>query len=62
VQGSRRRFVLWRALRCLDPNAVDYDCEGGSGNGPLYTGTVEVLGVDHYGLDGDGDGIGCESE
>jgi micrococcal nuclease len=21
---------------CLDPNAVDYDCAGGSGNGPLY--------------------------
>lgn len=45
---------------CLDPNAPDYDCEGGSGDGPLYTGTVEVLGVDHYGLDSDGDGIGCE--
>jgi hypothetical protein len=45
---------------CLDPNAVDYDCEGGSGDGPLYTGTVEVLGVDHYGLDEDGDGIGCD--
>lgn len=45
---------------CLDPNASDYDCEGGSGDGPLYTGTVEVLGVDHYGLDSDGDGIGCE--
>lgn len=45
---------------CLDPNAVDYDCSGGSGDGPLYTGTVEVLGVDHYGLDDDGDGIGCD--
>lgn len=45
---------------CLDPNAIDYDCEGGSGDGPLYTGTVEVLGVDHYGLDDDGDGIGCD--
>lgn len=45
---------------CLDPNAVDYDCEGGSGDGPLYTSTVEVLGVDHYGLDDDGDGIGCD--
>ncbi len=45
---------------CLDPNAVDYDCKGGSGDGPLYTGTVQVLGVDHYGLDADGDGIGCD--
>lgn len=47
---------------CLDPYASDYDCEGGSGNGPDYTGEVTVVGVDHYGLDADGDGIGCESE
>lgn len=45
---------------CLDPNAYDYDCIGGSGDGPRYTGTVRVLGSDHYGLDADGDGIGCE--
>jgi hypothetical protein len=45
---------------CLDPYASDYDCEGGSGDGPLYTGTVEVLGVDHYGLDENNNGIGCE--
>jgi hypothetical protein len=45
---------------CLDPNASDYDCEGGSGNGPLYTGTVKVIGYDEYGLDADGDGYGCD--
>jgi hypothetical protein len=45
---------------CLDPYASDYDCEGGSGNGPDYTGEVVVVGEDHYGLDADGDGIGCE--
>ena len=45
---------------CLDPNASDYDCAGGSGNGPEYTGTVRVVGYDEYGLDADGDGIGCE--
>lgn len=45
---------------CLDPNAVDYDCRGGSGNGPLYTGRVRVVGPDVFRLDGDGDGIGCE--
>lgn len=45
---------------CLDPYASDYDCEGGSGDGPLYTGTVEVIGYDEYGLDDDGDGIGCD--
>jgi hypothetical protein len=45
---------------CLDPNASDYDCAGGSGNGPKYTGTVIVVGPDVFGLDADGDGIGCE--
>jgi len=45
---------------CLSPTASDYDCEGGSGNGPLYTGTVTVVGEDHYGLDSDADGTGCE--
>ena len=34
--------------------------EGGSGNGPLYTGTVRVVGPDEYDLDRDGDGVGCE--
>jgi hypothetical protein len=45
---------------CLDPNALDYDCAGASGDGPKYTGQVQVLGNDHYGLDTDGDGVGCE--
>lgn len=45
---------------CLDPNASDYDCEGGSGDGPKYTGEVIVLGPDEYELDDDGDGTGCE--
>jgi hypothetical protein len=47
---------------CLNPNASDYDCAGGSGNGPLYVqGPITVVGTDHYGLDADGDGVGCES-
>jgi hypothetical protein len=45
---------------CLDPYASDYDCEGGSGNGPYYTGPVTVVGEDRYGLDADGDRSGCE--
>jgi hypothetical protein len=45
---------------CLDPNAGDYDCAGGSGDGPNYTGTVTVIGADVYGLDRDGNGIGCQ--
>ena len=43
------------------PIASDVDCAGGSGNGPAYIeGPVTVIGTDIYGLDGDGDGIGCE--
>lgn len=45
---------------CLDPHASDYDCAGGSGNGPKYTGKVQVLGPDVFGLDRDRDGWGCE--
>ena len=45
---------------CLDPNASDYDCAGGEGNGPEYTGTVTVIGPDEFDLDADGDGLGCE--
>jgi hypothetical protein len=45
---------------CLDPDSYDYDCEGGSGNGPDYTGEVRVVGDDPFGLDRDRDGTGCE--
>jgi resuscitation-promoting factor RpfB len=44
---------------CLPP-ASDYDCRGGSGNGPKYTGPVRVTGSDPYDLDRDGDGKACE--
>ena len=46
---------------CLDPSAYDYDCAGGSGDGPEYTGPVEVVGSDPYDLDRDGDGVACAS-
>lgn len=43
------------------PVASDVDCEGGSGNGPEYVaGPVTVIGDDIYGLDRDGNGVGCE--
>ncbi|ORB88576.1 hypothetical protein B1T49_04025 [Mycobacterium persicum] len=43
------------------PIASDVDCAGGSGNGPAYVqGPVIVIGKDIYGLDRDGNGIGCE--
>jgi flagellar hook assembly protein FlgD len=49
---------------CLfDHGGADYDCAGGSGNGPYYTkpGVVySVTGSDPYGLDADNDGLGCE--
>lgn len=46
---------------CLPIGVEDVDCAGGSGNGPYYVqGPVRVVGWDEYGLDRDGDGIGCE--
>jgi hypothetical protein len=46
---------------CLDPTASDYDCAGGSGNGPKYVqGTVKVHPPDPFDLDADADGLGCE--
>jgi hypothetical protein len=44
------------------PVASDVDCAGGSGNGPAYVQRpVRVTGPDEYGLDADGNGVGCES-
>jgi hypothetical protein len=46
---------------CLKQNAGDYDCAGGSGNGPNYVaGPIYVVGYDEFDLDRDSDGIGCE--
>jgi hypothetical protein len=46
---------------CLKVGVGDYDCAGGSGNGPNYVqGTVHVVGPDEFDLDRDGDGLGCE--
>jgi hypothetical protein len=49
-------------LKCLDPRASDYDCIGGRGNGPKYTGLVKVVGPDVFRLDADRDGWGCERD
>jgi hypothetical protein len=48
---------------CLPPDAVDVDCAGGGGNGPVYVYAkrFKVVGPDVYRLDADGDGIACES-
>ena len=46
---------------CLDPTASDYDCAGGSGNGPKYVqDPVRVRPPDPFDLDADADGLGCE--
>jgi len=46
---------------CLTLGIGDYDCAGGSGNGPNYVdGPVRVVGPDDFDLDRDNDGIGCE--
>ncbi|GAA4699158.1 hypothetical protein GCM10023226_42400 [Nocardioides nanhaiensis] len=46
---------------CLSP-ASDYDCAGGSGDGPEYAqGPIYVSGSDPYELDSEGDGVACES-
>jgi hypothetical protein len=44
---------------CIPPGS-DVDCQGGTGDGPRYiAGPVQVTGSDPYGLDGDGNGVGC---
>jgi PASTA domain-containing protein len=46
---------------CLKDGIGDFDCLGGSGNGPNYVaGPFDVVGGDPFGLDADGDGVGCE--
>ncbi|HTR74173.1 MAG TPA: hypothetical protein VMH33_02805 [Solirubrobacterales bacterium] len=46
---------------CLHDGIGDYDCAGGSGDGPNYVeGPIYVVGADPFGLDEDGDGIACE--
>jgi hypothetical protein len=46
---------------CLKPNVSDYDCAGGTGNGPYYVnGPIRVIGSDPYRLDADRNGVGCE--
>jgi PASTA domain-containing protein len=46
---------------CLHDGIGDYDCAGGSGNGPNYvSGPIRVVGSDPFGLDADNDGWGCE--
>ncbi len=46
---------------CIRQGVGDYDCAGGSGNGPNYArGPVRVVGTDVYRLDSNHDGVGCQ--
>jgi hypothetical protein len=59
--GAKRKCDPNYKGRCLKPNVSDYDCAGGSGDGPYYVaGPFRVVGRDHYRLDADHDGIACE--
>jgi hypothetical protein len=48
---------------CLHDGIGDYDCAGGSGNGPNYVSATNftVRSPDPFDLDADGDGVGCET-
>lgn len=46
---------------CVKTGVGDYDCEGGTGNGPNYVrGPFRVSQPDPFRLDADKNGIGCE--
>jgi outer membrane biosynthesis protein TonB len=47
---------------CLKDGIGDYDCAGGSGDGPNYVdGPFRVVGPDEFRLDSNHDGIACEN-
>lgn len=47
---------------CVRMGIGDWDCAGGSGNGPNYVPVrVRVVGFDEYDLDHNSDGYGCDS-
>lgn len=61
VAGAAKRCHPNYRGRCLKPNASDYDCAGGGGNGPYWvSGPFRRVGSDPYRLDSDRDGIACE--
>jgi micrococcal nuclease len=48
---------------CVPTGYSDVDCAGGTGDGPGFVSTkrFQVVGPDVYGLDGNNDGIACQS-
>lgn len=47
---------------CVPMGVSDVDCAGGKGDGPEYVrGPLRVVGADVYDLDGNGDGVACQS-
>ena len=68
AKAAKKRAAAKKARNCTPgykpclPAASDYDCSGGTGNGPKYVdGPVRVKGADPHDLDRDGDGVGCQS-
>lgn len=57
---SQRCHPSYRGA-CLDKRG-DYDCREGSGDGPNFTGEVQVVGPDVYDLDRNDNGIGCDGQ
>jgi hypothetical protein len=58
---SPRRMWMGIAVLAVVLAASGCDCAGGSGNGPNYVrGPIRVRPPDPFGLDRDGDGVGCE--
>ena len=47
---------------CIPANVTDADCAGGTGNGPHFVQerNVRIVGADPFGLDRDGNGVGCQ--
>jgi hypothetical protein len=59
--AGRRGTWLGTPRTPVAGEARDYDCQGGPGNGPRYVdGPIRVRPPDRFGLDSDGDGLGCE--
>ena len=62
LERSRRCHRSYPTV-CLKTGIGDWDCAGGSGNGPNYVRAknFRVKGSDPFRLDGDRDGVGCET-
>ncbi|ESY49032.1 MULTISPECIES: hypothetical protein [unclassified Mesorhizobium] len=64
IEGDGRRVAAAMGFRqkpAAGGGTAELDCAGGRGNNPVAPANVDVSAGDPNKLDGDGDGIGCES-